>query len=180
MWDGPANRAERLLHCSETQRCSARVVGLGTAPSQQFELVTWTCDHQRLYLHRGPWCDHLFHGRPTCARSRCRCSRPERGQPKVPFSWCRCHILVIDYRWGSMGSDETAITILGGPLVIDVFDGNEAPSGPNCTLFSGTDRLRNCLWARSGSGYLHIPHTPSTRQPSALREPWKQNRPKHC
>ena len=23
--------------------------------------------------------------RPTCARSRSRCSRPERGQPKVPF-----------------------------------------------------------------------------------------------
>ena len=56
--------------------------------------------------------------------SRSRCSRPERGQPKVPFSACRCHILVIDYRWGSMGSDETAITIPGGPRVIDVFYGD--------------------------------------------------------
>ena len=40
-----------------------------------------------------------------------------------------------------MGSKETAITIPGGPRVIDVFDGNEAPSSPNCTLFSGVDRL---------------------------------------
>ena len=40
-----------------------------------------------------------------------------------------------------MGSDETAITIPGGPRVIDVFDGNGAPSGPKCTLFSGVDRL---------------------------------------
>ena len=32
-------------------------------------------------------------------------------------------MLVIDYRWGSIGSDGTAITILGGPQVIDVFDG---------------------------------------------------------
>ena len=30
-----------------------------------------------------------------------------------------------------MGSDETAITVPGGPRVIDVFDGNGAPSGPN-------------------------------------------------
>ena len=36
-----------------------------------------------------------------------------------------------------MGSDETAITIPGGPRVIDVFDGNGAPSGPNYLLFSG-------------------------------------------
>ena len=36
-----------------------------------------------------------------------------------------------------MGSDETAITIPGGPWVIDVFHGNGAPSGPNCSLFRG-------------------------------------------
>jgi len=36
----------------------------------QFGLVTWTCDHQPVYHHHGPWCDHLFHDRPTCARSR--------------------------------------------------------------------------------------------------------------
>ena len=40
-----------------------------------------------------------------------------------------------------MGSNETATATTGGPRVIDVFDGNGAPSGPNCTLFSGADRL---------------------------------------
>ena len=40
-----------------------------------------------------------------------------------------------------MGSDETAITVPGGPREIDVFYGNEAPSGPNYTLFSEADRL---------------------------------------
>ena len=52
-----------------------------------------------------------------------------------------------------MGSNETAITIPGGPQVIDVFDGNGAPSGPNCTLFSGADRLLDVSRGRSGSGY---------------------------
>ena len=51
-----------------------------------------------------------------------------------------------------MGSDETAITILGGPRVIDVFYGNGAPSGPNCTLFSDPDRLSDVLWEGSGVG----------------------------
>ena len=51
-----------------------------------------------------------------------------------------------------MGSDETTITIPGGPRVIGVFDGNGAPSGPNCTLFSGADRLADALWDRSGVG----------------------------
>ena len=51
-----------------------------------------------------------------------------------------------------MGSDETAITVPGGPRVIDVFDGNEALSGPNCTLFSGADRLLEASRGRSGSG----------------------------
>ena len=51
-----------------------------------------------------------------------------------------------------MGSDETAITIPGGPRVIDVFYGNGAPSGPNCTLFVDADRLADSLWGRSGSG----------------------------
>ena len=77
---------------------------------------------------------------------------PSVGSTKVPFSACRCHILVIDYRWGSMGSDETAITIPGGPLVIDVFYGDGAPSGPNCLLFSDVYRLSDSLWDRSGSG----------------------------
>ena len=59
-----------------------------------------------------------------------------------------------------MGSDETAITIPGGPRVIDVFDGNGAPSGPNCTLFSGADRLADTLWDRSEVGWSPTPHAP--------------------
>ena len=51
-----------------------------------------------------------------------------------------------------MGSDETAITIPGGPRVIDVFHGNGAPSGPNYTLFPGADRLLEASRGRSGSG----------------------------
>ena len=51
-----------------------------------------------------------------------------------------------------MGSDETAITIPGGPRVIDVFDGNGAPSGPNFTLFSEADRLLEASRGRSSSG----------------------------
>ena len=65
----------------------------------------------------------MFHERLTCARARSRCSRPERWQPKVPFSWCRCQILVVDYRWGSVGSDETAITIPGGLEKLTFFTG---------------------------------------------------------
>ena len=51
-----------------------------------------------------------------------------------------------------MGSNETATATTGGPRVIDVFDGNGAPSGPNCTLFSGADRLADALRDRSGVG----------------------------
>ena len=51
-----------------------------------------------------------------------------------------------------MGSNETAITIPGGPRVINVFDGNGAPSGPNYTIFSGADRALEDSRARSGSG----------------------------
>ena len=51
-----------------------------------------------------------------------------------------------------MGSKETATATTGGPRVIDVFDGNGAPSGPNYLLFSGVDRLSGSLWVRSGSG----------------------------
>ena len=77
---------------------------------------------------------------------------PSVGSTKVPFSACRCRILVFDYRSGSIGSDETAITIPGGPRVIDVFDGNGAPSGPNYLLFWDADRLADSLWDRSGVG----------------------------
>ena len=51
-----------------------------------------------------------------------------------------------------MGSDETAITIPGGPRVIDVFDGNGAPSGPNYLLFSGADRPSDSYGGSSDSG----------------------------
>ena len=51
-----------------------------------------------------------------------------------------------------MGSYETAITILGDPRVIDVFDGSGAPSGPNYLLFSDVDRLADTLRDRSGVG----------------------------
>ena len=56
-----------------------------------------------------------------------------------------------------MGSDETAITIPGGPRVIDVFYGNGAPSGPNYLLFVDVDRLADSLWDRSGVGWSPTP-----------------------
>ena len=51
-----------------------------------------------------------------------------------------------------MGSNETAMTIYGGPRVIDVFDGNWAQSGPNYLLFLDADRLLEVSRGRSGSG----------------------------
>ena len=51
-----------------------------------------------------------------------------------------------------MGSNETATATTGGPQVIDVLTGDGAPSGPNCTLFSGADRLADSLRDRSGVG----------------------------
>ena len=57
-----------------------------------------------------------------------------------------------------MGSNETATATTGGPRVIDVFYGNGAPSGPNCTLFSGVDRLSDSLRDRSGVGWSPTPH----------------------
>ena len=77
---------------------------------------------------------------------------PSVGSIKVPFSWCRCHILVVEYRWGSMGSNETAITIPGGPRVIDVLTGDGASSGPNSLLFVGADRLLEASRGRSSDG----------------------------
>ena len=51
-----------------------------------------------------------------------------------------------------MGSDETATATTGGPRVIDVFDGNGAPSGPSCTLSVLADRLLEASRGRSGGG----------------------------
>ena len=51
-----------------------------------------------------------------------------------------------------MGSNETATATTGGPRVIDVFDGNGAPSGPNYLLFVDVDRLPDALPDRSEFG----------------------------
>ena len=51
-----------------------------------------------------------------------------------------------------MGSNETATATTGAPLVIDVFYGSGAPSGPNYLLFVDVDRLADSLWDRSGVG----------------------------
>ena len=59
-----------------------------------------------------------------------------------------------------MGSDESATATTGGPRVIDVFDGNGAPSGPNYLLFVDADRLSGSLRDRSGVGWSPRPHTP--------------------
>ncbi len=51
-----------------------------------------------------------------------------------------------------MGSNETAPATTGGPRVIDVFDGNGAPLGPNYLLFVDADRLAESLRDRPGVG----------------------------
>ena len=76
-----------------------------------------------------------------------------------------------------MGSNETATATTGAPRVIDVFDGNGAPSGPNYLLFSDVDWLAGSLYDRAGVGWSPMPHTPSLQQSRALGGPWKQNRP---
>ena len=70
-----------------------------------------------------------------------------------------------------MGSDETAITIPGGPRVIDVFDGDGAPSGPNYLLFSDPDRLADSLWVRSEVGWSPAPHAPVLGAPQRALDP---------
>ena len=70
-----------------------------------------------------------------------------------------------------MGSDETAITIPGGPRVIDVFDGNGAPSGPNYLLFSGVDRLVDVLRDRSKVGWSPRPQAPILWAPQRALDP---------
>ena len=59
-----------------------------------------------------------------------------------------------------MGSNETATATTGAPRVIDVFDGNGAPSGPNHLLFVDVDRLPDSLWDRPEVGYSAAPHAP--------------------
>jgi len=57
-----------------------------------------------------------------------------------------------------MGSNETATATTGGPRVIDVFDGNGAPSGRNCLLFSDVDRFSDSLEDRYEVGWSPRPH----------------------
>ena len=57
-----------------------------------------------------------------------------------------------------MGPSETATATTGGPRVIDVFDGNGAPSGPKKLLFSDADRLSDALRDRSEVGRSPRPH----------------------
>ena len=59
-----------------------------------------------------------------------------------------------------MGSNETATATTGGPRVIDVFDGNGAPSSPNYLLFSDVDRPSDSLRDRSGVGWSPRQHAP--------------------
>ena len=68
-----------------------------------------------------------------------------------------------------MGPSETATATTGGPRVIDVFDGNGAPSGPNYLLFSDAGRLADALWDRSEVGWSRRPHTLAL---GALGELW--------
>ena len=51
-----------------------------------------------------------------------------------------------------MGSNETATATTGGPRVIDVFDGDGAPSGPNYLLFRMQVGSRTPSWIGLGSG----------------------------
>ena len=71
-----------------------------------------------------------------------------------------------------MGSNELATATTGGPRVIDVFDGNGAPSGPNYLLFSDAGRPSDALRDRSKVGWSPRPHAPILGAP---RELWIEN-----
>ena len=70
-----------------------------------------------------------------------------------------------------MGSNETAITIPGGPRVIDVFYGDGAPSGPNYLLFSDAGRPSDALRDRSGVGWSRRPHVVVLGAPQRAVDP---------
>ena len=63
-----------------------------------------------------------------------------------------------------MGSDETAMATTGGPRVIDVFDGNGAPSGPYWFTFFGGRSAPGGLSGSPRVGTIHVqaatPHAP--------------------
>ena len=76
---------------------------------------------------------------------------PSVGSTKVPFSWRRCHILVVEYRWGRMWSNESANTI---------------PTTPCATRSDRAPRpSRAPLSRRYGAQYLdpRVPATPPSR-----------------
>ena len=58
-------------------------------------------------------------------------------------------------------------------IAIEAGEEWEAPSGPNNLLFSDADQLLEASRGGSGCRWSPVPHTPSMRRPSALREPWK-------
>ena len=60
------------------------------------------------------------------------------------------------------------LILLGLPWVIDVFDGNGVPSGPNYLLFSDVDRFADSLWDRSGVGWSPTLHAPVLELPREL------------
>ena len=70
-----------------------------------------------------------------------------------------------------MGSNETATATTGGPRVIDVLDGDGAPSGPNYLLFSDVDRLSDSLRDRSEVGWSPRPHAPVLGAPQRALDP---------
>ena len=148
MRDGPSDRPEGLLHCSRPHDapCGSTVsraqhlanfghlTGTATiSPS------TITMDHNAIIcfmidrLVRGP--DQDVHV-------------PSVGSTKVPFSLCRCLILVVDYRLGSMGSDETATATAGGSRVIPYFTG----TGRHRVQITYFFRMQIGSRARSGIG----------------------------
>ena len=59
-----------------------------------------------------------------------------------------------------MGSDETAITIPGGPWVITFFTGTGRHRVQIIYFFSDADRLAVALWDRSKVGWSPTPHAP--------------------
>ena len=107
---------------------------------------TWTWDHQRVPSPRTmtiicSMIDRLARGPDQDVHV------PSRAAQKYP-SRCRCHILVIDYRWGSMGSDDRYD--YWGPA-IDVFYGSGAIGSKLFTLF-GCRSARGPLRDWSGVG----------------------------
>ena len=94
---------------------------------------------------------------------------PSVGSTKVPFSWCICRTLVIDYRWGSMGSTETAIMIPGALEKLTFLTGtgrhrvqiahffrwwigSQTPSGIDLGSGSRLHRIRRRLGPSESSG----------------------------